>query len=129
MTVTETTPVGATGLPDELPEIVSEAIAALVEHKGERPVVLGMRDVSAFTDYMVICSGRSERHVKALADAVREHLLERGYKTRHVEGLNEGKWVLLDYLELVVHVFTEQARDFYQLERLWRDAPMLTIEA
>ncbi len=74
---------------------------------------------------MVLANGRSEPHVKALAEAVEERLREHDVKVAHVEGKREGHWVLLDYGDVVVHVFTPEVRDFYQLERLWRDAPMI----
>jgi ribosome-associated protein len=109
----------------ELPEHVRGALSALAEHKGQALVVLDMRGVSGFTDFMVLATGRSEPQVQALADAVEEKLLEMGEKPRHVEGRNEARWILLDYLDLIVHVFTPETRDFYQLEKLWRDAPML----
>lgn len=109
----------------ELPEHVRGALSALEEHKGQSLVVLDMRAVSGFTDFMVLATGRSEPQVQALADAVEEKLREMGEKPRHVEGRSEAHWILLDYLDLIVHVFTPETRDFYQLEKLWRDAPML----
>lgn len=112
-------------LTESLPDIVREALEALDEHKGQDPVVLDMREVSGFTDFMVVCTGRSEPHVRALADAVAERLLEHGVKPSHIEGKSGGNWMLLDFLQLVVHVFTPEKRSFYQLEKLWRDAPLL----
>lgn len=109
----------------ELTEIVREAIAALEDRKGEEIVILDMHAVSSFTDTMVLCTGRSEPHTQALADAVEERLREAGHKPSHVEGKREGHWILLDYLSLVIHVFTPDMRQFYQLEKLWRDAPMM----
>lgn len=124
MASTETSPV-ADDLQRQLPEHVRAALAALEEHKGDALVVLDMRGVSGFTDFMVLANGRSGTQVQALADAVEERLRDLGEKPRHVEGRKEANWVLLDYLDLVVHVFTTETRDFYQLEKLWRDAPML----
>lgn len=120
---TETRPVA--DLQRELPDHVRGALSALEEHKGQAVVVLDMRGLSGFTDYMVLATGRSERQVQALSDAVEKRLVELGEKPRHVEGRNEAHWILLDYLDLVVHLFTPDTRDFYQLEKLWRDAPML----
>lgn len=108
-----------------LPPIVAEALAVLDDHKAERSVVLDMRETASFTDYMIISSGRSVPHVQALCDAVGERLRDQGTKPGHIEGRSGGTWVLLDYIDLIVHVFTPAARDFYQLERLWRDAPLL----
>lgn len=110
---------------EALPEDVRDAIDALDEHKGIEIVVLDMRKVSGFTDFMVLCSGRSEPHVRALADAVVEKLVARRVKPSHVEGKSAGHWILLDFMQLVVHVFTPETRSFYQLEKLWRDAPLL----
>lgn len=123
MAAAEASPVA--DLKKELPAHVRGALGALEEHKGQALVVLDMRGLSGFTDFMVLGTGRSERQVQALADAVEERLRELGDKPRHVEGRNEAHWILLDYLDLVVHLFTPETRDFYQLEKLWRDAPML----
>ena len=111
-------------LEGELPLAVREALEAMDEHKGEEMVVLDMR-ASGFTDFMVMCNGGSNRHTQALADAVEERLLRHKIKRKHVEGKREGHWILIDYIDLVVHLFTPEAREFYQLEKLWRDAPML----
>lgn len=123
MTSTETSP--APDLQRDLPGHVRAALEALDEHKGRELVVLDMRGLSGFTDFMVIGTGGSERQVQALSDAVVEKLRQLGEKPRHVEGRNEAHWVLLDFFDLVVHVFMPETRDFYQLEKLWRDAPML----
>lgn len=112
-------------LADSLPPEVRDALDALDEHKGIEIVVLDMRKVSGFTDFMVLCTGRSEPHVRALADAVTDRLVERRVKPGHVEGKSAGHWILLDFLQLVVHIFTPETRSFYQLEKLWRDAPLL----
>jgi ribosome-associated protein len=112
-------------LVEALPEEVRATLDALDEHKGVDIVVMDMRAVSGFTDFMVVCTGRSEPHVRALADAVSEKLLGQGIKPSHVEGKSVGHWILLDFLQLVVHVFTPETRSFYQLEKLWRDAPLL----
>lgn len=117
------------GLESELPPDVLEVLEVLDKGKGEAIVVLDMREVSAFTDFMVLCNGRSEPHVRALADAVGKHRRDHGSKPAHIEGRSAGSWILMDYFELIVHVFTEQNREFYQLERLWRDAPLLEWNA
>lgn len=108
-----------------LPDPVLAALAALDAHKGEEIVVLDMRGVAGFTDTMVICTGRSHPHTQALAEAVEDRLRQDDIKAAHVEGRADGNWILLDYLDLIVHVFTPESRQFYQLEKLWRDAPML----
>ncbi len=113
----------------ELTPDVREVLEILDKGKGEALVVLDMREVSGFTDFMVLCSGRSEPHVRALADAVQKQRRDQGSKPAHIEGRAEGTWILMDYFEIIVHVFTNQNREFYQLERLWRDAPLLEWKA
>jgi ribosome-associated protein len=83
-----------------------------------------MRGLVAYTDYLLVCTGQTPRQTKAIAEEVRLQLKQRfGQMPRKVEGEREGEWVLLDMLDLVVHVFTPEARDFYRLDRLWREAP------
>lgn len=105
---------------------VRTAVAAAEDRKAIDLKVLHLGDVSGFTDYFVICSGTNERQVQAIADAVEEQLRAERVRPLHVEGYNRGQWVLLDYGDLVVHVFQEQPRSFYALERLWSDAPDVT---
>jgi len=89
--------------------------------------VLDLRRVSDATDYFVIASGTSDTHVRSSAERVAEALRGRGVRAHHVEGLPQGRWALLDYVDFVVHVFHPSLRDFYQLERLWADAPALDV--
>ena len=107
---------------------VREAVAASEDRKALDLKVLHLQQVSDFTDYFVICSGSNERQVQAIADAVQERLRANRVRPLHVEGYNRGQWVLLDYGDLVVHVFQEEPRRFYALERLWGDAPDVTAE-
>ena len=81
------------------------------------------------TDYFLIASGSSDTHVRAIAEHVMEELKKEGVRAHHVEGLAQGRWVLLDYVDFVVHVFHPTLRDFYQLERLWGDARIVAIDA
>ena len=99
---------------------------ALVDHRAVEPVVLDMREVTPITDYFLICHGTSSVHIQGLAEAVREAFQERGLRPFGAEGEKEGRWVLLDYGDVVVHVFSEEDRAFYDLERLWSDAPPVT---
>lgn len=92
--------------------------------KGFDVRILKLKAVSSICDYFVIVSGEADVQVKAIADAVYDGLLEAGYKPYHREGLREGNWVLLDYVDVVVHVFYEPTRRFYALEKLWGDAPV-----
>jgi ribosome-associated protein len=105
---------------------VREAVAAAEDRKAAALKVLHLAKVSDFTDYFLICSGSSERQVQAIADAVQERLRAEKVRPLHVEGYNRGQWVLIDYGDLVVHVFLEEPRRFYALERLWGDAPDVT---
>jgi ribosome-associated protein len=109
-------------------ERVREAVSAAEDRKAVELKVLHLQKVSDFTDYFVICSGTNERQVQAIADAVQERLRENKVRPLHVEGYNRGQWVLLDYGDLVVHVFQEEPRRHYALERLWGDAPDVTAE-
>jgi ribosome-associated protein len=85
--------------------------------------VLDVRGMVGYTDWFVICSGRSERQAKAIHDAIHESLKAAGLLPRRVEGAREARWILMDYLDAVVHVFTPDAREFYRLEQLWGEAP------
>jgi ribosome-associated protein len=105
---------------------VRTAVVAAEDRKAQDLRVLHLGDVSGFTDYFLICSGTNERQVQAIADAIEERLRAERVRPLHVEGYNRGQWVLLDYGDLVVHVFQEQPRSFYALERLWSDAPDVT---
>lgn len=107
---------------------VREAVSAADDRKAVDLKVLYLEKVTDFTDYFMICSGTSERQVQAIADAVQEKLRENKARPLHVEGYNRGQWVLLDYGDLVVHVFQEEPRRYYALERLWGDAPDVTAE-
>jgi len=97
-------------------------VKAATQRKAEGLVVLDMRAVSSVADFFLICSGRSTRQVAAIAEHIQRFLKERGVHAQGVEGMGEGKWVLLDYGNVVVHVFYESVRGFYDLEGLWADA-------
>lgn len=92
--------------------------------KGFDVKLLKVKEVSSVADYFVIASGEADVHVKAIARAVEDGLMESGHKPYHREGYSEGNWVLLDYIDVVVHIFLEPTRRFYALERLWGDAPI-----
>lgn len=110
-------------------EIAQIASLAALDKKAENLVVLDVRGLASFTDYFVIMSGRSTRHVQGLADAVDKALRDKKIKDTSTEGLKEGYWVLLDYNDVVVHIFYSEARDFYNLEGLWHDAPRIAVES
>lgn len=91
------------------------------------PVALDVRERLALTDSFLLVSGRSERNTRAIADAIEEELHEQGVKLLRREGKADGRWILLDFGSLIVHVFHEEERAFYALERLWRDCPVLPL--
>jgi ribosome-associated protein len=107
---------------------VRAAVAAAEDRKAVDIKVLHLQQVSDFTDYFLICSGTNERQVQAIADGVEERLRTNKVRPLHIEGYNRAQWVLLDYGDLVVHVFLEEPRRFYALERLWGDAPDVTAD-
>ena len=110
----------------ELKNQITAAIQACLEKKAEELSILEMEKGSgAFTDYFVLCSGTNPRQVQAIADEVELRLKNEGLRPTHVEGYNQAEWVLIDYVDFVVHVFSEKARKFYDLERLWKSAKRL----
>jgi ribosome-associated protein len=111
---------------NEIKNQVTAAIQACLEKKAEELTILEMEKGSgAFTDYFVLCSGSNPRQVQAIADEVEMRLKTAGMPPTHIEGYRQAEWVLLDYVDFVVHVFSEKARKFYDLERLWKTAKRL----
>ncbi len=104
---------------------LARVVDALLDRKAVDPVVLDLRGLTAATDYFVIVSGTSNAHVRGMAEHLVTALAPAGVEPHHVEELAQGRWVLLDYVDFVVHVFHPELRDFYQLERLWGDAPVV----
>ena len=100
-------------------EQAKETAKILSEKKGLDIKVIEISDVSVIADYMVIATGNSSTHVKALADEVEEQLDNMGVSVSHVEGYRSNSWILLDYIDIIVHVFSNEAREYYDLERLW----------
>jgi ribosome-associated protein len=111
---------------NELKQQVSAAIAACQEKKAEDITILELeKDSGAFTDYFVVCSGTNPRQIQAISDEVEDRLKKAGLRPTHVEGYKQAEWVLIDYVDFVVHIFTEKARQYYDLERLWKSAKKL----
>src|SRR5882672_11176031 len=107
----------------DLKRQVAQAISACQEKKAEEITILELEKGSgAFTDYFVLCSGTNPRQVQAISDEVEERLKKSGLRAAHIEGYKQAEWVLLDYVDFVVHVFSEKARRYYELERLWKSA-------
>lgn len=98
------------------------------EKKGQDIIILDIHQLSSFADYFVIASGTSIRQVKAIADEIEDRLQKNNIFINHKEGYESGTWVLMDYNSIIVHLFTEEQRSFYNIERLWRDAYQLTID-
>ena len=111
---------------NDLQHQVNEAILACHDKQADNVTVLELeKDSGAFTDYFVMCSGGNPRQIQAIADAVDERLEALGLRVTHSEGYKQAEWVLLDYVDFVVHIFSEKARQFYDLERLWKSAKRL----
>jgi len=116
------------------PMTPEELAAAIAEYASDRKaldiVQLDLRAMIGYTDYFVICTGRSERQTKAIHDGIHEGLKSAyGRLPQRVEGLPGGRWILMDYLDVVVHVFTPETREYYRLEQLWGEAPAVAVGA
>jgi ribosome-associated protein len=117
----------ATSTKKRLTGEVGKAVRAALDKKAADVVVLDLRGTPAFTDFFVLCSGQSQRQVKAIADGVEDALRTAKVRPSHVEGYERAEWVLMDYFTFIVHVFTPQTRTFYSLERLWGDAERIEV--
>jgi ribosome-associated protein len=106
---------------------VAKAVQAALDKKAQDVVVLDLRHTPAFTDFFVLCSGHNQRQVKAIADAIEETLRAAKVRPAHVEGYDRADWVLMDFFNFVVHIFSPQTRAFYSLERLWGDAERIDV--
>ena len=111
----------------ETEEAVTIAARAANNKKATDLVVLDLRTAASFTEYFLICTGASTRQVQAISNAVEEALLKGGKRPLHIEGYSSAEWILLDYGDFIVHVFGPASRRFYDLERLWRDAPRVEV--
>lgn len=104
---------------------LTQVVRAAQDKKAEGIVILSLSSMCSFTDHFVLCTGHSSRQVQAIADGIEEKLRSQSIRPAHVEGYSQGEWVLMDYMDFVVHVFSPKAREFYDLERLWRAARRL----
>ncbi len=111
------------------PMELAERIAAIASDKKARDIrVIDLRGIVSYTDFFVVCSGNTERQTKAIHDAIHKQLKDDGrLLPRRTEGEREARWILLDYLDCVVHIFTPEAREFYRLENLWGEAPVRSV--
>ena len=112
------------------PEELAQRIAEIASSKVAQDIrVFDLRGIVSYTDFFVICSGGTERQTKAIHDGIHQELKDNnGRLPRPVEGLTESRWILMDYLDAVIHIFTPDARSYYRLEQLWGDAPSQTVE-
>ena len=111
-------------------EAVKTVCEAIEEKKGTEIVILEISKISSFADYFIICNGFNQRQNQAICDAIRESLKRKDHSVPgHVEGYRDADWILLDYLDYVVHIFSPEAREFYKLERLWNDGELVNVEA
>lgn len=115
--------------PQRLPKQIDAAVRAADDKQAKELVVLDLRKAAGFTDYFVICSGTNLRQIRAIADAVMASLAESGVKPAYIEGYERSEWILLDYFDFIVHIFAQETRAFYSLERLWGVAERIEIRA
>ena len=99
---------------------LTEAIEAALDKKAQDAIVIDLAGICSFTDYFIICTGTSSRHNQSIADGIQERMRKNGVRPLHIEGFSEGEWILMDFSDFVVHIFSARAREFYDLERLWR---------
>jgi ribosome-associated protein len=126
MTYTETKP-ESEAAPLAIFDKAKVAAAAAEDKKAIDLVVLKLVEITAFADYFLICSGNSSRQVQAIADEIEDRLKQQKVRPLNIEGYNNAEWILMDYGSVIVHVFSENARRFYDLERLWRDAEKVDV--
>ena len=103
-------------------------LKAAVEKKAQDPVLLELKGISSITDYFLLCSGRSDRQVQAIAQGIEEAIKKMGIRPLGQEGIEGGRWILLDYADVVVHIFLDPVRKFYDLEGLWMDAQRIELQ-
>ena len=108
--------------------VLERATVLAADRKGADMLAMDLRGISNATDFFLLVSGTSDQHVRSIAEHIIEELKKEDVRPSHVEGLRAGRWVLIDYIDFVVHVFHPAARDFYQLERLWGDAPAQALD-
>ena len=112
----------------EMTPVLERASVLAADRKGADMLAMDLRGISNATDFFLLVSGTSDQHVRSIAEHIIEELKKEDVRPSHVEGMRAGRWVLIDYIDFVVHVFHPAARDFYQLERLWGDAPAQALD-
>jgi ribosome-associated protein len=109
-------------------EALKIAVNAADNKKAHDLVALDITGIATFTNYFLFCTGDSSRQMQAIADEIEKRLKEHGLRPSHVEGYQNSEWILMDYMDLVVHIFSKNARTYYDLERLWRDGKKIEVE-
>jgi ribosome-associated protein len=108
-------------------EQVLLCVNASLKRKAKKLIILNVKEYSSFADYFIICSGTSDRQVQAITASIQENLKEYGIMPLGIEGEQHGRWVLMDYEDVIIHIFYEPVREFYDIERLWSDAPRMEV--
>lgn len=106
---------------------VLQCTNAALKKKAKNLVILKVNGITSFTDYFIVCSGTSDRQVKGIAASIQEELKKAGTQPLGIEGENTGNWILMDYGDVIIHIFYEPTREFYDIERLWADAPCMPV--
>jgi ribosome-associated protein len=110
-------------------QLLMTAVKAADDKRAEDIMVLNMKGISLIADYFIICHGNSDKQVQAIAREIREKAEEQGHNLKRIEGFDEARWVLIDIGDVVVHVFHKEERSYYNLERLWGDAPIENVQS
>jgi ribosome-associated protein len=110
-------------------ELLKIAVKAADDKRAEEILALNMRGISLIADYFIICHGNSDRQVQAIADELKEKAVENGYPVKRMEGYDEARWILIDMGDVIAHVFHRDERSYYNLERLWGDAPLVDLRS
>jgi ribosome-associated protein len=121
------TPIASDTAVPMLPSELAAAARAAYEKKATDVVVLDMRKIPSFTDFFLLCTSQNQRQMRAIAEAIEKALLEEGVRPAHIEGTESSEWILLDYFDFVVHIFTAPQRRFYGLDRLWGNAERIVV--
>ena len=111
----------------DVKKTVLQCTNAALDKKAKNLIILKIKELSSFTDYFIICSGTSDRQVKGIATSIEETLKKAGMLPLGIEGKDSGNWILMDYGDVIIHIFYEPTREFYDIERLWSDVPGMAV--
>ena len=111
----------------DIKKTVLQCTNAALDKKAKNLIILKVKELSSFTDYFIICSGTSDRQVKGIAASIEGTLKKSGIQPLGIEGQNTGNWILMDYGDVIIHIFYEPTREFYDIERLWSDVPSMSV--